>query len=219
MKIKIAIEKISIQHALDIYELMQLILRREQKVDQGKEHFWVLALNNANKILNLELVSMGGVTSTSVKPMEVLSIPLQKKAVGVILVHNHPSGKLGPSEADKDLTDRLIQACRIMNTPVLDHVIITEHSYLSFKETGLLERLEASLKYVPPYELERQYHEEMEAGIREVEQASKKTIRESLQQVAKNMLFKLHLDMQAVAQATGLSSEELEKLQKEFKKY
>lgn len=87
----------------------------------------------------------------------------------MILVHNHPSGILEASEADKDLTDLLIQACRIMRTPVLDHVILREHSYLRFKETGLLERLEASLKYVPPYELEQQYHEEMEAAIREVE--------------------------------------------------
>lgn len=77
-------------------------------MDKGKEHFWVLALNNANKILSLELVSLGSVSSTIVKPMEVLSIPLQKKAVGVILVHNHPSGSLEPSEADKDLTDLLI---------------------------------------------------------------------------------------------------------------
>ena len=91
MELKINIEKLTINHALDIYEIMQMVLQREQKVDQGKEHFWVLALNNANKILNLELVSLGSVSRTIVKPMEVLSIPLQKKAVGVILVHNHPS--------------------------------------------------------------------------------------------------------------------------------
>ena len=76
-----------------------------------------------------------------------------------------------------------------MRTPVLDHVIITEHSYLSFKETGLLERLEASLKYVPPYELEGQYHEEMEGAIREIEKESRRKIqevkKESLQKVKK----------------------------------
>ncbi len=91
MNFKIAIKKISIQHALDIYEIMQMVLKREEKINQGKEHFWVLALNNASRILNLELVSVGNVTSTTVKPMEVLSIPLQKRAVGVILVHSHPS--------------------------------------------------------------------------------------------------------------------------------
>ena len=90
MELKIKIEKITIHHALDIYEIMQMVFKREEKLNQGKEHFWVIA----NRILNLELVSIGSTTQTIVKPMEVLSIPLQKRAVGVILVHNHPSGSL-----------------------------------------------------------------------------------------------------------------------------
>ena len=122
-----------------------------------------------------------------------------------------------------------------MNTPVLDHVIITEHSYLSFKDTGLLERLEASLKYVPPYELERQYHEEMEAAIREVEKESRRKIqdvkKESLQKgekkgikkgealeeakgmskMARQMLAK-GLEIKLIRDMTGLSEEELSKL-------
>jgi len=170
MELKIKLEKLAIHHALDVYEIMQLVLKREEKVIQGKEYFWVLALNNANRILNLELVAVGNVSKVIVKPMEVLSIPLQKRAVGVILVHNHPGGTISPSEADKDFTDLLIQACRLMRTPVLDHVIITEHSYYSFKESGLLERLEMSNKYVLPYELEKQYYEEMQAEIKKVEQ-------------------------------------------------
>ena len=99
----------------------------------------------------------------------------------MVLIHNHPAGTLEPSEEDKDFTDKMIQACRLVNTPVLDHVIITENSYLSFKETGLLERLEASNKYVLPYELEKQYHEEAQAAIQEVEKESKRKIKESLQ--------------------------------------
>ena len=160
-------DKLTIHHALDIYEIMQLVFKREQKLHQGKEHFWVIALNNANRILNLELISLGSTTQVIVKPMEVLSIPLQKRAIGVILVHNHPSGSLQPSEADKDLTDMLIQACKLMKTPVLDHVIITEHSYYSFQESGLLERLEASNKYVLPYELAEQHYQEMKEAVQE----------------------------------------------------
>ena len=60
MELKIKIEKITIHHALDIYEIMQMVFKREEKLNQGKEHFWVIALNNANRILNLELVSIGG---------------------------------------------------------------------------------------------------------------------------------------------------------------
>ena len=99
----------------------------------------------------------------------------------MVLIHNHPAGTLEPSEEDKDFTDKMIQACRLVNTPVLDHVIITENSYFSFAKSGLLERLEASNKYVLPYELEKQYHEEMQAAIKEVEKESKRKIKESLQ--------------------------------------
>jgi len=215
MKIRIKIDKLTIQHALDIYEIMQLVLKREHKVDQAKEHFWVLAMSSANKILSLELVALGANNRVSARPADVLAIPLQKQAAGVILVHNHPSGKLKASAQDEDFTDLMIQACRLMKTPVLDHVIITEHSYLSFKETGLLARLEASNKYVLPYELERQYHEEMEAAIRAVEQESKQKIKESLknreQEIAKQMLSR-GLDMKLICDMTGLSEGQLNEL-------
>ena len=111
----------------------------------------------------------------------LLQRPLQKQAQGVILIHNHPSGSLEASEKDKDLTDRLIQACKLVDTPLLDHVIITEHSYFSFAKSGLLERLEGSNKYVLSYELERQFHEEAEEAIQEVKKKSKIKIKESLE--------------------------------------
>ena len=89
MKIRINIEKITISHALDIYEIMQKVLKREHKVDQAKEHFWVLAMSQANKILNIELVALGANNRVISRPADILSIPLQKQAAGVILVHNH----------------------------------------------------------------------------------------------------------------------------------
>ena len=235
IKIKVPIEKVAVRHALDIYELMQLVLKRENKLDLRYEHFWVIALNNDNKILSLELVSMGTTRRTAVEPTQVLSFPLQKCAVGVMLVHNHPSGSLEPSEADKDLTDRLIQACRIMKTPVLDHVIITERSYYSFKDSGLLERLEGSLKYVPKYELEKQYHDEMEREKALILKATEQKIQESLsrgreigleqgkvegkaegreegrQEIAKQMLSEGE-PIAKIQKWTGLSEEELEGL-------
>ena len=120
-------------------------------------------------------------------------------------MHNHPSGTLEPSEADKDFTDLMIQACRLMKTPVLDHVIITGQSYFSFAKSGLLERLEASNKYVLPYELEREYHTEMEARVKEVEQ-------ESMKRVARQMLQK-GLDIQLICDMTGLSKAQVKALQ------
>jgi DNA repair protein RadC len=221
MKLTVNIEKLAIHHASDIYEIMQLILKREKKLNTAKEHFWVIALNNANKILNLELVSIGSTSNTIVKPMEVLSIPLQKRAVGVILVHNHPSNRPEPSEEDKDLTDRLIQACKLMNTPVLDHVIITENSYYSFKSSGLLDRLGASNKYVLPYELEKQFHEEMQEELKRMEKENKKKIKESFEKglkqgadhIAKQMLQD-GTPIEHIVKWTGLSKQEVEDIKK-----
>lgn len=122
----------------DIYEIMQLILSRENKVDQNREHLWTISLNSAHKILNIELVSMGSVKKTVVEPMEVFSVPLQKRAVKLILVHNHPSGDIIPLDDDKDVTDRLIQVGFIMDVPVIEHLIIGDKIYYSFAEQGLL---------------------------------------------------------------------------------
>ena len=112
-------------------------------------------MNEAKKILNLELVSLGTYNMVHASTADILSIPLQKQAQGIILIHNHPLGSLQRSEEDKNFTDLMIQACRIMKMYVIDHLIINEHTYFSFTETGLLDRLEGSNKYIPPYELEK----------------------------------------------------------------
>jgi len=137
----------------DIYTIMQKVLLRESKIDRNREHFWVVSLDTACRILNIELISMGTVNRVLVEPMEVFSVPLQKRAVQVILVHNHPSGELNPSTPDKDLTDRLIQSGLILHVPVMDHLIISEKKCYSFADSGLLAELEQSEKYVPPYKL------------------------------------------------------------------
>lgn len=90
--------------------------------------------------------------------------------------------------------------------------LFTEHSYYSFKEAGLLERLEASNKYVLPYELEKQYYEEMQAAIKEVEKQSKKKILESKKQITRQMLAK-GLKIKLICETTGLSEEQVNKLQ------
>ena len=77
---KFDIKKIKIHNAQDIFEIMQMIFKREKQLNPDKEHFWVMALDNASKIINLELVALGSVKRVVVKPMEVLSIPLQKRA-------------------------------------------------------------------------------------------------------------------------------------------
>ena len=176
----IRIDKVIIESALEIYQIIKSVLKREHKLDREKEHFWVMALNKAHRVLNLELVAFGANNMLKSRPADILAIPLQKQAQKLILIHNHPSGSIKPSDEEKDFTDLVIQACNLMRTPVLEHVIITEHSYFSFQETGLLKELEASTKYLLSYELKRKLHKELQEAKEEIEQESKIKIKQSL---------------------------------------
>lgn len=198
-------QKIKVNSPEEIFSIMQRVFMRESKIERNREHFWTISLDSGNHILNIELVSLGTVKATLVEPMEVLSIPLQKKAVKIILVHNHPAGQLAPSDGDKDETDRLIQACRIMDIEILDHLIITEKDYYSFAESGLLKELQQSVKYVMPYELKERYHK---AGL---EHGITKGAKDQLREVARTMKQK-GVDVNLIAEYTGLSKASIVKL-------
>ncbi|MDW3197635.1 MAG: JAB domain-containing protein [Cytophagales bacterium] len=192
---------VKILNADDLFEIMVSILLREDKIDRDKEHFWVVGLANNQKLLFIELISLGTVNKTLVEPMEVFSVALQKRAVRIILVHNHPSGELKPSDADKDLTDRLIQVGKIVNTPVYDHLIITRKSFLSFKDVDLMDKLELSRKYVPPYVQMEKVKKEL------TEQAEERnTIK-----IAKEMKREGQ-PVEQIARITGLSLEDVKAL-------
>jgi DNA repair protein RadC len=161
MNVKLTrIQKIKLQTTVDIYKVMQQVLLRENKIDRNKEHFWTIGLDNANRILYLELISLGGTTHAPAEPMQVFRVGVMKAAVKIILIHNHPSGNLIPSSADKDITDRLIQVGKILDIPVFDHLIISEKAYTSFADTGLLQELEESGRYVPNYQRQAQIKKE-----------------------------------------------------------
>jgi len=102
------------------------------------EEFWVLYLNNANKILKRERLSQGGITGTYVDIRVVFKEALQLGAVGIILAHNHPSGTLKPSQQDLQLTKKFKSAGETLDIKVLDHLIVTEKSYFSFADENLL---------------------------------------------------------------------------------
>ena len=194
-------ERIKILNSDDLYGIMQKILLREQKIDQNREHFWVIGLENNNRILFIELISLGTVNKTFVEPMEVFSFALQKRAVSIILCHNHPSGELKPSDEDKDITNRLIQVGIIVDLEVIDHLIISDKSYLSFKDIGLLEELEESTKYVPHYVLAKRMKKEA------AEIAKRKNTIEIAKQLKRN-----GVDNETISLSTGLTIEEVEKL-------
>ncbi len=149
-------QKIKILGADDVYGIMQRILKREQKIDRNREHFWTIGLNNAHNILYIELISLGGTRSTIVEPMQVFRVGVLKGALKLVLVHNHPSGALKPSPADIEVTDRLVQAGQILDIDIMDHLIISEKSYLSLNEIGQLDQIKFSKKYVPNYKQQKQ---------------------------------------------------------------
>lgn len=194
-------EKIKILTSDDIYSIMQKILLREQKIDQDREHFWIIGLANNLRLLFVELIGLGTVNQVLVNPMEVFSFALQKRAVKIMLCHNHPSGELRPSDADKDTTDRMIQVGRIVNTPVIDHLIISDKSYVSFGNMGLMDELSKSIKYVPPYELV----DKIRAEATEVARKDRDI------EIAKE-LKRRAMPIDAIAEITGLTIEEINAL-------
>lgn len=199
-------EKIKVLNGNDLYGIMQRILLREEKIDQDREHFWVVGLANNNRILFIELISLGSVNQTLAEPMDVFSFALQKRAVRIVLVHNHPSGEIQPSEADKDLTDNLIQVGKIVKTEVFDHLIITDNTFYSFKASGLLDVLSQSLKYAPPAEIEKRLKE------RAAELTERATVIAKSDMILKGIEKGLSIEL--LAELTGLPIDEIERLKR-----
>ena len=137
-------QKIKILNSADIYKIMQQVLLRENKIRRNQEHFWVVGLNNSNKILFVELIGLGAVNRVNANPPDVFRMGIYKLAVKMILVHNHPSGVLKPSKADLDFTDRMLKVGKLISIEVVDHLVITEESYISFEDKNIMDQLKKS---------------------------------------------------------------------------
>ena len=125
------IEKIA--SSKDAFEILQPIMGELEH-----EEFWILYLNNSNKVLQKSQLSKGGITGTLVDVRILMKQTLELGAVGLILAHNHPSGTLKPSNADKDITQKIKRASESLDIKVLDHLIITQKDYFSFADNQLL---------------------------------------------------------------------------------
>jgi len=132
-QLEAALEKPKISSSKDVANLMQPVLG-----DLEHEEFWVLFLNNSNKVVAKSQISKGGLTATIVDIRLVFKSALELASVGIIVCHNHPSGKLLPSTADKQLTQKIKEAGSILDIKLLDHLIITEKAYFSFADENLL---------------------------------------------------------------------------------
>lgn len=103
-----------------------------------REYFYILCLNRNNKVLGYCQISAGGLCGTIADVRMIMQTALKSSATSIILAHNHPSGNIQPSEADKDLTRKIKEAGRALDIPIIDHLIITSESYFSFADEGLI---------------------------------------------------------------------------------
>lgn len=127
-----AIELKKITSSKAVFDIMQPIIG-----ELPHEEFWVLYLNNSNKVIYKAQLSKGGITGTVVDIRLIFKMAFEQNATGLVLTHNHPSGKLIASEADLKITKRIKEAGQTLEIQVLDHLIITENGYLSFQDEGI----------------------------------------------------------------------------------
>lgn len=146
--------------AISIFAAMELARRREATIEKKKtkitsslevfnelrvefsglshEEFYILILNRANEVIAKQQISKGGIAGTVADGKIIFNAALEKKASGIILAHNHPSGQLKPSQADLKLTKNLVQFGKFIDLHVLDHLIFSENNYFSFADEGLI---------------------------------------------------------------------------------
>nr|VFK48412.1 MAG: DNA repair protein RadC [Candidatus Kentron sp. TC]VFK64796.1 MAG: DNA repair protein RadC [Candidatus Kentron sp. TC] len=187
-----------------------------------------MGLDVSRRPLFIELVVIGGSYHANVKPAEAFRVAVWKNAFSVVLMHNHPAGKVRPSDEDKDVTDHLIQVGRILNTQVVDHLIISPETFFSFDITGLMEELRESTKYAPPYEVAEKIQEAkekwmergMRKGIREgevsrrergLQEGKDEGRKERSVEMAKALLDK-GMDIGKISEVSGLPEKEIREL-------
>ncbi len=126
-------EKIQITTSLESYKVLLPYLS-----DLQTEEFWTVYLNQNNRILGKSKLSSGGINQSVVDLRILFKNALEHLATGIIIAHNHPSGNLKPSSEDLKITKQIAEAGKILNIQLLDHLIITQNSYLSFADENLL---------------------------------------------------------------------------------
>jgi len=121
------LEKPQITSSEDAYNVLRSVY-----ADLNHEEFWILLLNTNNRVVGKELISKGGSGMVAVDAKAVFQSVLQAKATGLILSHNHPSGALKPSQADKQMTNKIMEGAKYLDIRLLDHLIISDEGYYSF---------------------------------------------------------------------------------------
>ena len=126
------VKRDKITSSKDVFDIMKPIM-----IDLPHEEFWLLVLNRANLIIKKEMISRGGVAGTVVDTKIIFKAAIENYASSIIICHNHPSGNLKPSEADIKITKNIKDAGKLMEIPLLDHLIVTENEFYSFADEGM----------------------------------------------------------------------------------
>jgi len=122
-------KRFKINNASDIAEFVRSVM-----TDNSREHCIALYLDASHHIASYSIISIGGANSAFIAPREVFQRAVLIGAISVVLAHNHPSGTLDPSHQDRDITNRMREAGEIIGIAILDHVIVTDHAFLSLRE-------------------------------------------------------------------------------------
>jgi len=125
-------ERAKISGSNDVYQQFRNL------ADLTHEEFHVLYLNRANRVMGSQRISQGGISGTVIDVRLVLKAALERSASSIILAHNHPSGNLKPSESDIKITKKIGEASKTMEVQLLDHLIISDDSYFSFSDEGMI---------------------------------------------------------------------------------
>jgi DNA repair protein RadC len=131
VKVKPAIKQIKFNKCNIVADLMQQIYRRRW-IDKNKEHFFTIGLKRNCTLIYVDLASVGTLHSSLIDARLIFKPAIIKSAASIILVHNHPSGNINPSESDKLLTRNMLRIGKLMDIPIMDHIIIGGDSYYSF---------------------------------------------------------------------------------------
>jgi len=198
-------QRIRVLNSADVYTIIQQILLRENKIRRNQEHFWVVGLDNKNKILFIELIGLGAVNRVAADPSDIFRMAIYKLAVNMVLVHNHPSGSVEPSQADLDMTDRMLKVGKLINIEVIDHLVISEKNYTSFEDEAIMVKLRKS----GLFEIVERDKVELKQWKIDVEKDKAKHLEKKA--IAKNMK-EAGMDEKTIKKMTGLYMHEIRKL-------
>ena len=148
MKMEDTIAEVQITYISNIKSADRIKITCSQDANQALRTFWesfdhveyayLLLLNRQNQLIGRYFLAKGGMTGTVVDVRVIFQVALKANATSIMLAHNHPSGNLQPSEADRKITQQLKEAGKILDIPIIDHIILTQESYLSMTDEGFL---------------------------------------------------------------------------------